>query len=239
MPLPLAAPAAHSDHKLLIGIMTCLDHYDRVEAIEETWVPELVEATNVLFTYVRSIRPERENAWNPHPSRTFWLDHDEAWNGLRVKFRKWLRAALLLSDDWDYVMKVDDDVILYPDRLLESSPYLGHHYTGRPCDDAICGKFAAGGPGFFLSRPAAEYLAHDADWEAVPHDHTGGHDEDRAVGRLMRTAGVPLNAEWRLCHKRVVEPANGKNIISFHHALPAQLRKGWRHYMRYREEQET
>ncbi len=106
--------------RVLIAVVTCASHVEHRKAIRETWMP-LVKDADVKFFLGQGEALEDEVI----------VDCDDSYEGLPSKVRAIVRWAL--AQGYDYMLKCDDDVILKPDRLLQSGFYR-HDFTGHKND---------------------------------------------------------------------------------------------------------
>lgn len=152
--------------KVLIAIITCHKFSYKAQAQRETWVPN-VRGADVKFFYgigERKLLPDE-----------VLLDVADDYKSLPYKIKAMVRWAL--DRDYDYIFKVDDDVYVWPNRLMscgfEQTDYMGRHNTSG---------WISGGPGYWLSRRAAKIVA--------GADKIDDWAEDRGVGSLMAQAGI-------------------------------------------------
>lgn len=207
--------------RLLVVVPTCRRNQERTDVVNQTWGYELKQHDDVDFFYALAADEWARASHQP----VILLDVKEEYELLHLKTAAILRTVLYEGFDFEYLVKVDDDALVLPDRLAEAE--FEGDYCGRPCEGPfISGLFAAGGPGYVLARDAVEILA-DEDW-------VSGHaniSEDQAVARLLKRNGIELTADWRFCHKDVIPPGTPQNMLSFHPMTPEQVILGWEKYL--------
>lgn len=174
--------------KLLIAVLACHHRAGHLSACRETWVPDAKGLCDVKFFFGRGSHAD------PKDDEVI-LDCDDAYRGLACKVQEVARWAL--AHDYDFVMKVDDDTYVRPERVM-SSGFEYHDYVGRllgPTDHYHQTRYARGGTGYFMSRAVMKVLA-DAPKPNpdIPRDYA----EDSWVGRITLEAGFPCINDDRL-----------------------------------------
>jgi hypothetical protein len=140
------------------------------------------------------------------------LDCDDSYYGLPEKVRKtynWVSRA-----GYDQVIKVDDDVFLYVDRLLAAS--TSDDYRGFAIESDI--RYASG-TCYQLSNRAMKLVGN----AEVPQ---GEWREDRHVGQVLLNNGIKLADEPRFhcCHCDACEETMPQSDrISSHTSDPRQM----------------
>lgn len=110
--------------KILLAVVNCHTRLAYQQCIRETWLP-LVNGADVRFFLGPSTR-------EPQADEVF-LDCDDSYQGLPSKVRAIVRWAL--AQGYDYMLKIDDDVIIVPRKLLASNfqrDFTGHRNDIRP-----------------------------------------------------------------------------------------------------------
>lgn len=158
--------------KPLIAIMTCWAFEARATAQRTTWVCDIdPQKFDVRFFVGRSINllPRMD---------TIVLDVDDDYKSFPLKvlaMRKWA-----IDQGYQYVLKVDDDVMIATDRLVQPEPH--QHYLGRLRGPS--GKYPApycSGFAYWLSTEAMQATLSDG-WN-------GDIAEDRWTGNVMYQHG--------------------------------------------------
>lgn len=108
--------------KILLAVVNCHTRLAYQQCIRETWLP-LVNGADVRFFLGPSQR-------EPQADEVF-LDCDDSYAGLPSKVRGIVRWAL--AQGYDYVLKIDDDVVVMPDKLLASN-FQSHNFVGHRND---------------------------------------------------------------------------------------------------------
>lgn len=171
----------------------------RASIIRETWYKlweKYKDEIDLKFFY--GVTEEKWRAVEGKDSVT--LSVPDGYVGLPKKVQGIYKWAL--AEGYDYVLKVDDDVFVYPDRLLEA--FREHDYTGSQNPDSYIS-----GACYWVSRKAMESIV------AAPVDDTV---EDRWVGKVLMSQGfVPVhNERFQNCHCELCREKFGPNFISFH-----------------------
>ena len=185
--------------RYLIGALSAMDYEHRRKVCRETWAVAC-PSIDVVFMCgdpSRSV-PERNGD-------VLWLPVDDTYNCLPQKTRAFCRWALTL-DDWDYLIKTDDDAMIVLDRLAAYQP-PGDYFGNERKPGVRYGSGACYG----LSRRAAAIVA-----ERLTH-RTGA--EDRLVGDVLAQAGIPLHKDQRFrpwCRNRLDYPSPANDIIATH-----------------------
>lgn len=156
--------------KILFAVITCGKFKDRADAQRETWV---IEAKKFSYVDVKFFLGTQDR--EPLPDEVF-LDVDDSYLGLPQKVQcaiQWAR-----ENDYTKMVKLDDDVFVFPDRLLASIPradYVGQ-INGEP---PFCSGFC-----YWLSWKAMKYISA----AELPDDPQVG--EDRFVSTVLRDHGI-------------------------------------------------
>lgn len=151
--------------KILIAVNTC--HYPayirRAQAQRETWVPAL-RAMGHDVMFFMGADPMRGD-WNRAWDEVWFKDCDDSYAGI---CRKVQRICTWAKDQgYDYVLKVDDDVYIVPQRF-QWLQLGGHDYVGR--FRGPHGNYPphfASGFAYWLSQVACRIVAstpHNGDW---------------------------------------------------------------------------
>jgi hypothetical protein len=111
--------------KVLLAVVNCHTRLLYQQCIRDTWLP-LVQGADVRFFLGPA---ERE----PNSDEVF-VDCDDSYAGLPSKVRGITRWAL--GKEYDYILKIDDDVVTIPHKLLSSNfqsyDFVGHRNDIRP-----------------------------------------------------------------------------------------------------------
>lgn len=125
--------------------------FERRKSVRSTWVSDLSPRTDYMFIRGKDAKG-RDDAWyvNCEDSNP---DH------LSLKTRELCRR-FLEDTDADYLWKIDDDSYVRLNRfkiMIDDIPF-GTDFAGSSKNSKY---FCSGGPGYFLSRKAAEFIASD------------------------------------------------------------------------------
>ena len=161
--------------RVLIAVVNAHTRLAYQQCIRDTWLP-LVQGADVKFFLGPSERLPKDDE--------VFLECDDSYEGLPSKVRGIMRWA---SDhDYDYAVKLDDDVIIRPEQFLNSG-FHSHDFTGHKNDTR---QYPVPfGFSYWLSNRAMKLVA-DAN---LPND---GNDEVW-VTKTLSKAGIVLNHEPR------------------------------------------
>lgn len=144
----------------------CNDQQARVNKQRATWIAEL-DGVDYKFFYGRG--------GNREPLKDeVYLDCGDKYTDNPAKMKAICRYAL--GAGYDYLLRLDDDTFIYPDRLLSLD--WQHDYVGAPKGD-----FHPGGC-LFLSRRAMELIA-----AARPTSYA----DDLWIGQAMIDNRIPMH----------------------------------------------
>jgi hypothetical protein len=187
--------------KRLIAVTTCHSyvypkqdtgaaHHSRIDlkrasAIRKTWYNDWLkykDQIDLKFFYGRGADrcPDADEVF---------LDCGDDYYSLPEKVQKTFEWCL--ANEYDQVLKCDDDVFVYVSRLV--SDFRDDDYRGFEVEAAI-GKYASG-TAYWISRPAMEIVVSTkwnlADWA-----------EDKFVGATLARSGISLkhDSRFQCCH---------------------------------------
>lgn len=167
--------------KPLIAIIACHRFPLRRIAQHKTWIQDIKGMDYKFFLG----RPT--NGQTPTDDEVF-LDVDDSYEALPRKVQA--AAKWALDNGYQHMFKVDDDVYVFPDRLLKSG-YDKHDFIGSyrgPSGEYPSG-YPSGGPGYWLSARAMKVVA-----DSKPN---GDWAEDRFVGNVLHAAGISCHNDHR------------------------------------------
>lgn len=186
--------------RLLIAIPTCHSlvypqhdqgaaHHNRTDnvrssAIRNTWYKDAAGKIDVKFFYGRW---PAEATRLPQDDEIF-LDVLDDYYSLPVKVQTMFQWCL--DEGYDQVLKCDDDVFVYIDRLLgdfRPTDYKGYQVS------AVDGPYASG-TAYWVSRRAMQLIVNEP-WN-------GDWAEDKWVGKTLLKHGIALENDERFhcCH---------------------------------------
>lgn len=160
--------------KILIAVVTCHAHALHQQCIRETWL-SLVQGADVKFFFGPSDRPPKDDE--------VFLDCDDSYEGLPSKVQSIVRWSL--EQGYDYVVKLDDDVVINPVQFL--SGFQNYDFTGRRND--IREYPVPFGFSYWMSRRSMQLVA-DA---TLPVDN----NDEAWVTSVLSKAGIVLHHEAR------------------------------------------
>lgn len=190
---------------------------DRVQAIRDTWLKD------VTMDY-KIVKGRGNEAFRK--SDELFLNCPDDYLHSTEKIRALIRYTL--DQGYDYLLKIDDDVYVYWDRLMQNVPtadYVGGGPFGGPVG-GISGCYASGMT-YWLSKHAMETLM------ACP---AGSWAEDRWVGESLKKKGIqcvfdpryyivpPTRRNQYISDEELARP-NG--YLAIHSLSPDQMRRHW------------
>lgn len=191
----------------------CLDQQARVNTIRDTWLVHAREIDHKFF-YGRQTPPPRglvAAIRQPLTDEVF-LDCGDKYTANPEKMKA--ICAYALRHGYDFVLRVDDDTYIYPERLLATS-WAEHDYSGSSSKD-----FHPGGC-MFLSRRAMQEIvsARITNWA-----------DDVWIGQVMADARIPMNLiptihnKWGDDYKVVPSKLPVDQLAAFHSCTPDVMR---------------
>jgi hypothetical protein len=218
------------DKKLLLCIFTCHRYQysdnnlikdwftrpvvNRVQAVRDTWLKDVT--CDYKFFYGRS------TSRKPLPDEVF-LDSPDDYLHSTDKMRALIRYAL--DNGYERILKADDDIFIYWDRLMANIPE---------------GHYAGGGP--FGGHPPHSYLSGNIYWltkhamEILTTCGGGSWAEDRWVGEALLKRKILPTIDYRYFiapptrtnqYISDVDLAKPHDYISIHSLSPEQMRRHW------------
>jgi hypothetical protein len=161
------------------------ENKDRASAIRRTWYGNWLRYKNVVdlkFFYGRGADrcPDADEVF---------LDCGDDYYSLPEKVQKTFEWCL--ANGYDQVLKCDDDVFVFVDRLV--SDFRNDDYRGFEVEAAI-GKYASG-TAYWISHRAMEIIV-GTKWN--PTDWA----EDKFVGKALSEKGIPVihDPRFQCCH---------------------------------------
>ena len=187
---------------------------DRVSALRDTWLKDVTCDYKIFKGRRAGIH---DSALHIRPSDEVWLDAPDGYQHSSRKLKTLVQYAL--DCGYDYVLKIDDDVFVYWDRLNlnPTADYIGGGPSG----------FAAG-CAYWLSKQAMQLLVQQPcfRWQ-----------EDYWVGCVMEMNHVPFTKDARY----YIAPTTQKNqyisdealskpndYLSIHSLSPNQMRQHYK-----------
>jgi hypothetical protein len=147
-------------HDLCLLVTTCAANSHKANAQRATWVPTALHRFDVVFVRGGS---------NPLPDELV-IEVDDGYDGLPAKVRAAMQWAF--HSGYEFVFKLDDDVLIRPDKLY-ALPFRDFDYYGLPAPDGRRSGFC-----YSLSRRAMQLVA-SADLNATTQ-------EDAWVNQVLR-----------------------------------------------------
>ena len=187
---------------------------DRVSALRDTWLKD------VTFDYkiIKGVPPAGQK---PQPDELF-LGVNDDYHHSADKLRALIRYTL--DNGYDYLLKIDDDVFVYWDRLLQNIP-TGDYVGGGPFGSTVIPDCYCSGMTYWLSRRAMESLMSSPGkcWA-----------EDRWCGEALIRKGIratfdlryyiaPPTRTCQYISDEALEKSN--DYITIHSMSPDQMRR--------------
>lgn len=198
---------------------------DHVQACRETWVEDfrLFKNVDVRFFYGK---PAEGFPRQPLPDEVF-LDVPDGYGGLPQKtvgLCKWATER-----DYEFIYKCDDDTAVYAERLLVEMMENAFDYAGY-----LHANVCSGGPGYFLSRRAAEIVA------TYGKNNGDVWAEDVWVSRVLARHGISpimlpnhrpgFSAHFFFGDGKAFDPDKLDDFtVTMHAVFPEQMRKWHAH----------
>ncbi len=206
----------YSDPNSLIRDWFTRPTVDRVSAVRDTWLKDVT--FDYKFFYGRPT-----NLRHPLPDEVF-LDAPDDY--LHSTAKLWAIIRYALDNGYDRLLKIDDDLFVYWDRLLANEPTSDYH-GGGPFGGQPFGSYCSGAI-YWLTRRAMEVVIStpEISWA-----------EDRHVGEALKRAGINPTFDMRYY---IVPPtrrnqyisdedlAKPNDYITIHSLRPDQMRAHWR-----------
>jgi glycosyltransferase involved in cell wall biosynthesis len=199
-----------TNRKLTIGVMT-FPGSPLANACRETWVPRARELGVEVLFYSGSKKPCCGQPWETRQEGDllqFAAEPDYAHSCDRMEaFAQWMSQ----NRPGHWLLGVDDDTLVLPDRLLAMLPSVGE-YVGWGCDANH--RIGHGGAGYILSPQAVALIAE----KGLPP--TGHHDIE--IGNVMYDSGVVFTHDTRFRpHRNSVpgddnEPTRKNGYVTCH-----------------------
>lgn len=161
--------------KALIAVVNAHTRLDYQQCIRDTWLP-LINGADVRFFLGPSLREAQQDE--------VFLDCDDSYEGLPSKVRAISQWAL--AQGYEYMVKLDDDVVISPARFL-STGFHYHDFTGHRNDVR---QFPVPfGFAYWLSRRSMQLLS----VTTLPKDN----NDEAWVAAALSQEGIVLNHEPR------------------------------------------
>lgn len=219
-------PPAPSAHRVLIIVCSSCYYHDRTlraknadgcyrarRACRLAWIRRLLPHTMQAVIIVGEGPPLRE----PHVVQ---LDAPDDYAHLPAKILAAMRWALA-NREWDYLVKVDDDTFVHPERLARyidtlprATPDI-HGGASRPQDFNLCG-----GAGYILSRATVSAIVNDP---AIPDIGL----EDREICAAVLRRGGRIIKDARFNKDSTPAPTAQNDMITAHHMTPARMHRAF------------
>lgn len=175
--------------KILMAVVNCHTREQHAEAVRSTWLQRVVGADVKIFRGQGATREPMEHE--------VFLDCDDTYEGLPKKVKAIITWAL--ERGYDYVLKIDDDVVVSPSKMLNSG-FTDHDFVG-------CKDYAGVKPGeidtpwgfcYWLSKRAMEVVAAAPIPGEPGSTHSYYHNNDEAwVSTVLYINKIYLHSDRR------------------------------------------
>jgi hypothetical protein len=165
--------------KILIAIKCCHTRQEFAEASRQTWVRN-IHGMNYRIFYghgQHELKPDEVQ-----------LDVPDGYDDLASKIYEIFSWAL--KHEYDYVLQVDDDTYVRPEKLLQSNFQQYDFVAGSSFGVDECNRlfqYVAGqsstGPGFWLSKKAMNVVVN-----SLPPSH--GQADEPWIGKVLNHHGI-------------------------------------------------
>lgn len=189
---------------ILVLIHASKNRLDRMNACRDTWVRRLKPYSHITVLYVLADPDIEQPVLNGDLLTVQAVDaRNDLWrrtlNGL-----KWALDNTVA----DYIFKCDDDTYINVEQFA-SFDTAGRHYIGGTVDGYP--GFLSGGPGYYLSRYAAQVVA------VYEDDYGDPTFEDVNVGKIMTDNGIEHSVDHRFIPIKEMRP------VAVHYASPKDM----------------
>lgn len=225
-----AAPAAE-DVKIFIGVFTAstppdtpprskYDYFARRQTLRATWGRRAQLYSHMVVRFIVGVNPDpvRHRAMMEEAAQygdVLIMDTRDTYDGLTNKTRSMFGTALDAYPNLEWVVKMDDDAFLLPERLLMAvdqyaaigADYAGCMWTGRtwPRDHRWYDPNShLIGPEYTLRALGTIYVVSARVLGGFVHPRLrnmrlSGSTEDAAIGIWMLASNAVFYDDWRLC----------------------------------------
>lgn len=218
-------PPTKQPHKILVLVISC-HHYER-RTIRAKDADGCYQARRACrLAWMRELLPHNMQAFfivgqtsEPiHEPRVVQVEAQDDYWALPQKVLAGMRWALK-KHDFDFIVKVDDDTFIHPERLAR---YVATLEKGTPDihggEISADNEYLSGGAGYILSRRMVEVLVEDP---LIPQEGR----EDVEICEAVLRAGGKIVKDRRFNSKRTPFPQLSNDIISAHYMTPAYMRQ--------------
>lgn len=194
------------DPRILVGVCSCAGNEARREACRRTWASRRISGIKVVF-FAGKEAIEEEDLWR--------LDVGDGVDSQSLKVQAFMARALD-EEEFDYLLKCDDDTYLVLERVLELASATDADLVGDLTLDGP-GRHVVGGAGYLVSRRLLERYRH----VELPEFRC----EDALISWWAREQGFRLSASPLLQAGNEAGPDAGNRMISAHGLSPEQMRR--------------
>jgi len=205
---------------------------DQTQACRETWVKDFAPFKNVTVKFFYG-KPSDGFPRQPLPDEVF-LDVPDGYGSLiekTVGICKWA-----VGKNFEYIYKCDTDTWVFAEKLLVEMMENAFDYAGY-LHASVC----SGGPGYFLSRQAAEIVATKG--QQRRHEYA----EDVHVSRVLAEHNIrPImlqnhrpgwSAHFFFGDGKSFDPDKvTEEIVTMHAVFPSQMRQMYEHRNKFLNE---
>lgn len=176
--------------KLLIAVMSCHNRPDFSNAIRSTWGKEVpIEKADLKFFLGRGPNLPKDDE--------VLLDCGDDYKSIPEKVRAIIKWAL--EKGYDYVCKLDDDVVMYPSVFCYSEFFKWDFYgMGKSDNGSLLGLAMPYGFCYILSRKSMEIVTSSPiPQEDQEYDQRAAGIDEYWVSWVLYRKGIYLQVDWR------------------------------------------
>ncbi len=172
--------------KILLAVMSCHSRPAFSDAVRSTWAPR-VQGADLRFFLGRGPNQPKDDE--------VMLDCDDSYHGIPEKVQSILRWAY--ERGYDFVAKLDDDIIMDPKRFLVLTGHNDFMGMGKTVDGTAETLQMPYGYCYVLSRTAMKYIIDSPlPWDNADYNPVHRYNDEYWVSWTLQRAGIYLHVEW-------------------------------------------
>jgi Galactosyltransferase len=163
--------------KILFAVVSCHKFRERDDVLRRTWVPDARKLGIDVAFFLGQGAAMREDE--------IILDVPDDYSNLRRKVQR--TFALAVDQGYDFILKVDDDAVVLPEKWL-ASDFQSHDYVGH-----LRGPSGENG---FLERDGVRYCSGFEVYRAEEKSYCSGFAYVLSNRAARIVADAPDNGDW-------------------------------------------